>query len=567
MYRFCQPHLWLPVVLLTHFFPADASAIVIPRSADPAHIEKQITPNTITMPGRVEIVLPPPKAEIPQKANTSAATFTLHKVVIDGVNIYRPDDLVSAYAGMLGKDISLTDAQTIAARITERYHNDGYVLSQAVVPPQEIEEGTLTIHVVEGYISHVKITGKRKEMPFRKILESYANAIEEARPLRLAELERRLLLINDLAGVSAKATMQPASMQTGAAELEVALVHKSFEGTYSLDNRGTKFVGPWQHITTFTANSLFGMYDRTTLRLATANPTSELRLIDLQHEEPLDCSGTKLVFDLSLNRTKPGDSLKILDILSRSYFFQMKLLHPFVRSRLENIMGQIMFDVRNTSTDVGGISFTDDRLRTVRASASYDFTDDFNGADLIDVQLSRGLNIFNASSSGVNRSNANGDSDFTKINIDFARTQFLGGHFSLFTAVSGQYALNPLLTAEQFTLGGVGFGQAYDPAELSGDHGIAGKIELRYGEEIGSTFINSYQLYGYYDIGRVWIRGGGAGANDKKSLASTGIGIRTGFSQHFSSSLEIAVPLTKPASNQGGHDKSPRIFFGITGYF
>ena len=200
----------------------------------------------------------------------------------------------------------------------------------------------------------------------------------------------------------------------------------------------------------------------------------------------------------------------------------------------------------------------------VRAGGAYDFVDQFGGADLIDMQVSQGLDILGATDTGTDRTRTDGSADFTKINLDITRTQPLPNGFSLFAAATSQYSFDKLLAAEQFTIGGPFFGSAYDPSEISGDHGVAGRMELRYGKVLNDPMLNAFQIYGFYDIGRVWMEDTVDGS---QSLASAGLGLRTNFNEHLSANFEVADPLTRPANNQGGHAKNPRLFFSVTGRF
>ena len=115
------------------------------------------------------------------------------------------------------------------------------------------------------------------------------------------------------------------------------------------------------------------------------------------------------------------------------------------------------------------------------------------------------------------------------------------------------------------TLGGVGFGQAYDSGEVAGDSGIAGKVELRWGKEVGYRYFDSYQLYGYYDIGTVWLDETGPGVPDSLSLASAGVGVRANINSNLYGYLELGVPLTRNVASEGNSD--PRLFFSVTGRF
>lgn len=529
---------------------------------DPSKIEDRFTPPPAATPGTSAAALP----EVPKSGGGTIKgaerRFTLRGVAITGSTVYNQEQLAPLFADYLGKEMSLGEAQGIAERVTIKYRNDGYILSQAVIPEQQLSNGVLKIRVVEGFIDKVVIQGDVRENSWRSLINGYGDKIRQRRPLHIATLERYLLLMDDLPGATAKGVVRPSQSTFGAADIVVTVTHKTFEGSLSTDNRGTKYIGPQQWTGTVAANSVLGLYERTTLRGITTNPTSELRFVDLQHEEQIGYEGTRLIVSGSYSRTEPSYTLTPLEIEGNSVSLQLKAQHPFIRSRSENFSLRGLFDYRNTDTDLLDSDFTDDRLRVLRAGAAYDFTDRFSGVSLVDAQLSKGINIFNASESGSDRSRTDGDSDFAKVNLDLSRTQTLPAGFSLLTAVTGQWSDDKLFSSEQFSVGGVGFGSAYDPAEISGDKGVAAKAELRYGHYVGWQYFNAFQLFGYYDIGTVW---NVDTTTDNNSLASTGLGVRANFTPWLSGSAEMGVPLTKQVSVQNDHD--PRFFFSLTGRF
>lgn len=546
-----------------------ALAQTVPSSVDASQVDRRFKPAPAPLESNVGLPLPGEPRELPkaQQESLSKVKFTLKAVKVEGNKALTDTQLASAYDDMVGKKISLLDAQTIARKITAMYQKEGYVLSQAVVPQQSVNNGTLTIRVVEGYVSSIVVQGDVSESERERVI-SYLSNIRNQRPVTTQAMERNLLLINDLPGASVKGLLRPAAGEFGAAELVVTVSRKRYDAVLATDNRGSKYIGPWQHSVTVGANSVFGLYDRTQLRLTTSSPTTELRGFELQHDEMIGNQGTKLSLLGSRTHTEPGDSLKNIDIVGDSDLIEAKLSHPFIRSRQENLVGRALFDYRNSDTDIfHNLNFTEDRLRVGRIGGTYNFFDSWQGSNLFDLQLSQGFNIFNASDKGTARTNALGESDFTKINFDASRTQSLPSNFSLYAAATGQYSFDPLLVSEQFSLGGANFGTAYDPADVLGDSGIAGKLELRYNQQPGYRYFNAYQLFTYYDIGQAWIRKGAPGANDKRNVSSAGAGIRTSFNETVSSTLEFGVPLTRPASNQGDHGNDARIFFGTTARF
>lgn len=560
---FCLALALLPSIALAQVTP--------PASVDPSRIEKRFERKERSPSSAITKDIPaflPFNVPEEKRAQLAATRFVLKQVVITGATAYTPGQLEFAYADMLGKEISLLDAQSIIRQITDLYQKDKYVLSQAMFPPQAITDGILNVQVIEGYISEVILEGDILDPGRLRLAEAYAEQIKKRRPLSIPDMERYLLLMEDLPGAAVKSHVRVSSTQYGALELIVAFTHKKFERVYTLDNRGSKYIGPFQHTAAFTANSLLGRYDYTLARFITTSPTSELRFLDILHEEPIGDDGARLALNISQSHAKPGDVLKSSSIAGDSAFAQVKGSYPLIRTRRESFTARAVFDIRNTMTDINGnTNLSKDRLRVARLGGAYDFVDRFRAANLVDAQVSHGLNILNASESGANRSRANAASDFTKINLDVARTQTFSHNISLATTFTGQYASDPLLAAEQFTLGGATFGSAYDPSELSGDHGVAGRAELRYNRWPNTSYLQSYQAYGFYDIGRIWIKNGAPGANDNSSLASAGLGARMWFTPNLSGNAEAALPLTKQVNNQGGHGDAARLFFSVTGRF
>lgn len=537
----------------------------VPTSVDPANLERRFEPTNTSTPAAAtntgEATLPT-STDASRFANITP--FTLNNVQVEGATIYESTAFSDAYTPYIGKRIGTEEARAIAEKITAQYRSEGYILSQAIVQPQSTRDGTLTITVYEGFIGNVIIQGDAKTEREQEIIRGYASKIKAEQPLNAASLERYLLLMDDLPGVVAQSVIRPSANVVGAADIVVTIELDPWEVSLNTNNRGSEFVGPWQHTASVGANSLFGMFERTYVRMVTTSPNSELRFIDLVHEQQLGSEGTVIELNGAYSHSEPGHTLSVLNIEGDSYSLGAKVEHPFIRSRVENLVGYARLDYRDTNTELLGADFSADKLRVLRAGGGYDFADGWQGVNLVEVEASQGFDILNATDTGINRSRANGEADFTKFNLDLSRTQPISSSWSLFAAASGQYSLDPLLASEQFLLGGGAFGRAFDPAEIAGDHGAAARTELRFGRGVqNESFLQSYQIYGYYDIGKVWNEDGTTG--DNNTLSSAGVGIRTNFTHYLSSELEVGKPLIKSLSAHG--DQDPRVFVSVTGRF
>ena len=121
-----------------------------------------------------------------------------------------------------------------------------------------------------------------------------------------------------------------------------------------------------------------------------------------------------------------------------------------------------------------------------------------------------------------------------------------------------------MLTSENFSLGGPKFGRAYDYWEVSGQSGIAGTVEFRYGRNPGLKWLNFYQLYAFYDAGAVWNDTPSSGTQ-RDSLSSAGAGLRLTLFKKISLNYELAVPLSRIPSART--NRAPRHFFSFTAQF
>jgi hemolysin activation/secretion protein len=173
------------------------------------------------------------------------------------------------------------------------------------------------------------------------------------------------------------------------------------------------------------------------------------------------------------------------------------------------------------------------------------------------------LDILYATPDGPGRTRANGDHEFLRAELDATRIQDLTQDFSVKVAVHGQYSDDPLLASEEFTVGGARFGRAYDGGEIAGDHGAAGLIEFRYSDAPRNRFVDTYQLYLFYDFGSVWNIDPQVREQAQASLASIGGGVRFNLAGNASGYIEMDAPLTRPVGSRGSQGREPRIFASI----
>lgn len=525
------------------------------QSPDLSNIDRRIRDTEPRLQRKSEPALPAlGRAAVPSEA---VSEFTLSGVVIEGATAIEPARFAPLYEPLLATRIGSKEVSEILARITALYQEEGYFLTRAVVPEQQIVAGVLRVRVIEGHIARVVVSGDERR---RGLLERYAEPILRERPARLDSVERALLLMSDLPGISVTPRLSLIREETGEYELGVEAATKTFDAAAQLDNRGTPDVGRLQGFVSGGVNNALGIGESVQAGYVTVpNQPKELQYGTLSATVPVGNAGTSVSALGAYGAVDPSGSKAALESDIRIAQFVGRVTHPLLRSREQSVWISGAFDVRNFRETQFDNTVVSDRLRTLRASATYGLIDKLDGENQLKLEVSHGLDALGASDEGsATLSRADGRADFTKVTGSAIRVQKLTDRIGVQLGVGGQWSADPLLSYEEFSLGGEQFGRAYDYSEVSGEHGIAASGELRYGAATPWKWIGEYQVYGFYDAGAVWNDAPGGGSS-RDSLTSAGGGLRLKVLDHMRTTFEAAKPLTRTVATTG--DKDWRFFF------
>lgn len=527
--------------------------------ADPGEIQRRLQ----------QIEPQPPRAASPPIAPIEGAeepalavpplSFVLTAVVVEGATVFEPGDFSDAYTGFLARLVTTSEVEEIAARITGMYADGGYFLSRAIVPVQEVVGGVLRVRVIEGHVADMVVSGE-DDVP--AIVDAYSRPVIAEAPARLGTVEKALLLLGRLPGYRVLDAQVSRIDDDGAYRLVVAFDYDPVDVQASLNNRGTREVGRLQAFTSLGFNSLAGLGERARVSLATVpDALEELVYGEASYEQPIGGSGLILGGSAAASRINAGGTLAAADTEARSVQVKGRFSRPLVLTRRQALYLRGSVEFHELDEERFGRTTIDDSLRIVRLQTDLTFTDDLGGTSYLAVEGSQGIGVFGASDAGdANLSRLDGDGNFTKLQADVIRIQQVYGGVSFRLAAQAQYAFDPLLSLEEFRVGGSQFGRAYDFGEISGEDGLAGSMELRYGDRVAGGYLTSYELYGFYDIGATWNRNVPRELR-RQSLSSAGAGIRATLVDDVFANLEVTQPLTRRVAATG--DNGTRVFFTL----
>ena len=536
-----------------------------PSSVAPGAIERGLQPQRPEFRDGQIFIPPPHDSAAPD--NAASIHFVLKAVTIDGATALPAGKLAKTYDRLIGRSISLADLYDVANAITALYAKAGYAISFGVVPAQTIgSDGRATISVVEGYVAEVKVNGASRRI--ERLIRGYASRVMRSRPLKTADLERYLLLANDLPGITVKGVFNRVENGArGATRLDLNVSFTPAQATAEVDNRGSRALGPWRAVADVTLNSPLGLGDSLTLRGLETLGNHSLHYGAADWSVPVDRNGASFNLSVSDSTSLPGTpQLSSTDFTGTGWIVGAGLDQVLLRTRTERLSISVTATGKWLDTTITSEPNSRDRIYTLDTALTYASrtgSGETNGV----LRVTKGLDVFDATNGASPlRSRAAGSGDYADVQLSLSRLQNLAGPFQLNLAAYGQLASRGLLASEQCGYGGANFGRAFDDYEIAGDHCLMGSAELRYSPALWRGSGVAVQVYGVADAGLVSQASSPLPGEDRSDTAgSFGLGLRVRLPEGVTGTLEADQPLGREVAQESNRDS--RVFFSLSKAF
>jgi hemolysin activation/secretion protein len=464
-----------------------------------------------------------------QQAGLRARVDRIRFAGADGL-IPEPE-LQALVADAKGRQLSHSQLQALAARVTAALQKRGFVLARAYLPRQDLTQGELEIAVLSGRLqsgaNRVRVTGADEALAPR--LGAIADTALASGPVRYEQLERALLLINDVPGVQARATLERGD-EPGTSRLDVRTeTGRAWAVDASVDDYNNRYTGQWR---VGAAASLIRPLNREDLLQASVSRTDGSRQAALAYGFAVGASGLRAQLATTWLDYHVGEELKPLDLRGTARTVSAALSYPVLRGRERNLWVSAEGEQRTLVDDALGQTLRDRRLNRLTVSVYGNAWDNVLGGAQNDFGLSVTSGTVALREAGDQIADAltartSGSYDKATWRVSRLQTaQALPG-WGLFVGGYGQLSARNLDSSEKFLLGGPSGVRAYPVGEASGDNGWVGTAELRRELRLGNGL--AAQLIAFADYGRVeqherpWT-GALAGQPNAYGLGGAGLG-------------------------------------------
>lgn len=513
---------------------------------------------------RAPVAAPTKPIEITPERPAEAGADTGLRILVKGFKIQgavllSEAELQSRLQFAIGQELSLRQLQDLASRLIAHYAERGY-LARIVLPPQDIQDGIVTLQIIEGRRGSLRIESQDAGIDAARIQRFIDARLDAGDSMNINHLGEALANLNEQPGVSVRAALKP-----GRGEGDVDLVVQAaatspvdyFLGT---NNHGARATGEWQATAGATLNNPSGNFDSLTIQ---ANGADGVGFGRLDYTLALGDRGLRAgvhVSQLSYRITQ--SDLAALRAQGSADSHGASVSYPLVnQSQLVLRLDYKLEEKRLIDrTEVGE---TGNRRVTTHTAGI--------GGHIVgtpDNLLGAGILSFNAaivSGTTEQKNETARDLDaltrrstgqFAKFTYQLGYLLPLADNWSLNASLRGQLANKNLDSSERISLGGPGGVRAYPVAEATGDAGSVASVSFDYKLQdnlsarlfldAGSVTINRHTWAGW--------NAGNPNQLNRHDLLGAGLGLDWRVSKEALLSLIVATPL----GNNPGRDAQGR---------
>ena len=508
------------------------------RFGEPPPLEKKTEP--LPPKPAPDITLPPVETIPELKGAPPQIRVMIRKIQVEGSTVFSAEELAKVTAPYENRELSTNDLEELRRALTLLYVNKGYVNSGAVIPDQTLQNGVVTIQIIEGKLTDIQIEGTKYFLPF--YFEDRI-ALSSGPPLNINPLKEKLqLLLQDPRTERLNTELKP-GLKPGEGVLHVQVEEASpFNAWIEFNNFQSPTVGESRGLGNIAVQNPFGLGDA--FRFTYGQSKGLQPLIEANYIIPLTARDTTLELNFRFNDfnvvTKPFDDL---DIKTKSQIYKIALRQPVYRTLNDEVALSLIGEHLENQSFLGGTGFSFQPGATSNGKAivsALRFGQEWihresNQVLAVRSRFSVGLNVLDATNNKQNSDDPDGEffvwlgqAQYVR-RVDPLGIEFLGG-------LTLQIANDSLFALEQFAVGGRYSVRGYWENYLVRDNAFLFNLESRipmFPDFFGPKV--SVALAPFIDVGRSWEAK--RNTPDPQTLASIGTGIRLSFFNRAHASL------------------------------
>ena len=492
------------------------------------------------------------------EAREPEARFDVFEYRVEGATLLPAIIVEQAVYPHLGESKTLTDVEKAREALEKAYHGAGYLTVLVSIPQQKVDGGLVKLAVTEAPVNRLRVVESR----YFSLGEIKAATPElaEGNVPNFTQMQKELAALNRAPDRKITPVLRPGKTP-GTVEVDLKVQDKlPLHGNVELNDRYSQDTTRTRLSASVRWDNLWQKQHGLGLTVQTApENTDETRVFAANYTVPL-ASGNYLAF-YGVKSDSAVAAVGTLNVVGKGVILGARYIRP-LRSRNEGFFHTATlgvdykdFDQSVNLIDSGGLESPITYLpftlgwdgtwlgtrRTTKFGAAFNFH-------------LRGL-VADEQEFADKRFKGRANYSYLRGNASHSETWASG--WGVNARVGWQIAAQPLISNEQFAIGGVDTVRGYLESAALGDNGVALSVEAstpNFAKRLGDSFDEAHLLT-FVDIGSVHVREP-ITADDRFTLAGVGLGVRLKGWRGVSAGIDWAVALQELGSTERGDSRA-----------
>jgi len=505
----------------------------------------------ITRPSLPEYIPKKPKPglklpKLPEQKRTlfqsQGPKLYLKGVIFEGNSAFSSEQLSSIAKSFIDRKVTMTDLEELRYRLTRYYTDRGYSNSGAIIKPKQIvKNGMVIFQIIEGNLSEVHVKGTERLNPAYVTDRIWSDKNEVFNTQKLQEYFQLLLYDPMIERMDGSLIPGP---NPGSAILDLKVNRaKAYGLNLTIDNSRSPSTGSERGRLSAKIFNLTGFGDRLDIASEFSKGATNWAV---NFELPINQYDTRASFRYDTTESSViRGPLSGIDIENKYRTLEFSLNHPIWRNLHGHFLLGSTFSFRNNKSFLLGQPFpfspSDEKDGTSSVSVLR-LWQDYQHRSIDSVLALRssfnfGLDLFDAT---IHSSNL-ADGKFASWLGQLQYAQKVLDETQIVFRSDIQLSNDPLLSLEQFSLGGINTVRGYRENTLIRDQAYLMSVELRY-PIYNNINYGQFKLTPFVDYGNAWNY---KQFKNREYLLSVGIGITWQAKKQIDAALYIAHDIKK----------------------
>lgn len=503
---------------------------------------------------------------LPARATEPVAPrFDLLEFEVEGNTVLPARQVEAAVLPHLGPGRSMADVEAARTALEAAYQAAGFLTVLVDVPEQAVVDGVVRLRVIEGRVDRVRVTGARWYDQGR-----IRAAVDQFAPGRVPDFNAAQAQLSELARPSRQ--VQPVlrpGVRPGTVDIELKVKDEApLAASLELKNHHTAGTEPLRLTATLRYDNLFQADHALALTAITAPQATEQSRVFVATWTVPDGPAASWIASLIASDSLL-EPLGAGTVVGRGTTLGLRRAWTLFGTESVHTLA-VGADWKHLNERISsGDNALSTPLRYLPLQLAHTVQwPQLGGRHTLSSTLTLGLrallareidcpgNVGPVDQFACRRQGADGG--FAALRVDWRHQRPLaGGQLGL--RLSGQWATQPLMGGEQFSIGGVGSVRGYDEGVAVGDIGLLAGAEWRSANlapRLGLEGLTEATLLAFAEAGRTRVLEPLPEQPVRTPLAGAGVGLELRASGGLAAALELGWPVKRLASQP---DRDPRL--------